>query len=32
MDNKNENENKLTTSIDNKNEGKNKLTYIKTQT
>lgn len=30
MDNKNENENKLTTSIDNKNEGKNKLTYIKT--
>ena len=32
MDNKNEDENKLTTSIDNKNEGKNKLTYIKTQT
>lgn len=32
MDNKNKDENKLTTSIDNKNEGKNKLTYIKTQT
>lgn len=30
MDNKNKDENKLTTSIDNKNEGKNKLTYIKT--